>query len=123
MKAARSWKVTSNNMLNPFKVFGAGLSAWGSYVKNHQKQILLWTVFAPLGFVTFCVVTVALAYGLFKGIFWLALHTPKSVNDFINVHHVGVAYSMMGFMLLFGICHALYQDGKKKLQNDKVSGI
>lgn len=112
--------------MNPFKIFGAGLSSWGSFAVNNWKKVLLWTLLAPLAYVAFCGIAVGLGVLGFKGLMWLVTHTPKSVNDFINVHHVGVAYSMLGFMMLFAICISLYQDGKKKLlqkQNDKVPSI
>jgi hypothetical protein len=112
--------------MNPFKVFGAGLSSWGSYVTNNRKKVLLWILLAPIAYIFFCAFIAVLGYGMFRGLMWLVMHTPKSVNDFINVHHVGVAYSMLGFVVLYTICFSLYQDGKKKLLqklNDKVPSI
>lgn len=100
-------------MLNPLKVFGAGLSTWGEGITKHWKKILLGILIIPILFAIFCALIVLLTFGMFKLLLFLV--AIPGLNDFCNKYPRGIACGIMGGMIIYVTLFSLYQNGKKKL--------
>lgn len=110
--------------MNMLKVFGAGLSSWGTSIVTNWKKILLAIAIIPVFMLVFGLLVFFGGNALRLLVTWLT--SIEGFNEFLAAHPFAIVFGILGSVFLWAILFNLYQTGKEKLNKDeydKVSSI